>query len=184
MSRADVSDLKSAHRLLLYGVTGSGKSTAAERVSVALGLPCHLVDEEIGWLPGWVERDRAAQREIASRIVAGECWVLDSAYGHWRDVVLPRVDVVVALDYPRWLSLGRLVRRTTRRVVTRRPACNGNIETIGKVLSPDSILVWHFRSFAAKRQRIAEWSAEPAGPRVLRVTHPRELDDLVTALGR
>ncbi|BCW70380.1 hypothetical protein NicSoilB8_14240 [Arthrobacter sp. NicSoilB8] len=52
----------------------------------------------------------------------------DSAYGGWRDLVLARAELVVALDYPRWLSLSRLVRRTVRRIVTGPVVCNGNRE--------------------------------------------------------
>ena len=40
-------------RILVYGVTGSGKSTAAARLGAVTGLPVHLADE-LTWLPGWV----------------------------------------------------------------------------------------------------------------------------------
>jgi adenylate kinase family enzyme len=89
----------------VYGVTGSGKTTLAKEIGEVLGVPWHSVDDEIGWLPGWVERPRDEQRELASRIALSEKWVLDTAYGHWRDVVVPRADVIVALDYPRLVSL-------------------------------------------------------------------------------
>ncbi len=89
------------HRVLVYGVTGSGK---------------------IG------------------DIVAGERWLLDSSYGAWLDLVLPRVQLVVGLDYPRWLSFGRLLRRTVSGAVTKEPRCNGNVETWRNMLSRDSIL--------------------------------------------
>ena len=56
----------------------------------------------------------AEQRAFGAAIAAQDCWVLDSAYGGWRDLVLARAELVVALDYPRWLSLSRLVRRTAR----------------------------------------------------------------------
>lgn len=91
-----------------------------------------------------MQRPVAEQRELATELVAGERWVLDSVYGSFRDLVLPRVDVVVGLDYPRWLSLGRLVRRTCRRWWTRTPTCNGNVETLSRIVSRDSIIVWHF----------------------------------------
>ena len=38
-------------------------------------------------------------------------------------------DLVIALDYPRLTSLGRLLRRTATRIVDRRQVCNGNVET-------------------------------------------------------
>lgn len=96
--------------------------------------------------------------------------------------MLPRAQVVVALDYPRWLSLGRLVRRTAHRWITRTPVCNGNVETLRQALSRDSILVWHFRSYQRKTRRIREWESGGDGIPVLRLTRPRQLDRLLASL--
>ena len=169
-------------RILVYGVTGSGKTTLARAIGEATGLPWHSVDDEIGWLPGWVERPKEEQRELATRIASSEEWVLDTAYGHWRDVVVPRAELIVALDYPRLVSLSRLFRRTVRRMVTRELACNGNRETLRQVLSSDSILAWHFRAYARKRERIDGWEADPDAPPVVRLRSPRSTDAWLAAL--
>lgn len=171
-------------RILVYGVTGSGKSTLARRIGQITGLPWHSMDDEVGWLPGWVERPRAEQRQIVSGIVAGDRWVLDTAYSHWRDVVVDRAELIVALDYPRVVSLARLVRRTLRRAITRERACNGNTESLRQALSADSIVVWHFRSFPGKRERIAAWEADPAAPQVLRMRSPRDTELWLKSLRR
>lgn len=160
-------------RILVYGVTGSGKSTAAQRIAAATGLPLTLADE-LTWLPGWVPVPEAAQRETFTRIAAGDRWVLDTAYGAWLDVVLPRADLVVGLDYPRWLSLQRLVRRSVARASDRQPICNGNTETWREMVSRDSIIGWHFRSFARKRSRMRGWAQAADGPTVLLFTRPRQ----------
>ena len=151
-------------RVLVYGVTGSGKSTAALAIGARTGHPVTLVDE-LTWLPGWVPVDGAVQRDLISEVVAGERWLLDSAYGAWLDLVLPHAELVVGLDYPRWLSLGRLVRRTVSAAITKEPRCNGNVETWRKVVARDSIIGWHFQSFARKRTRMRAWAASPDGPR-------------------
>lgn len=182
MPTATIDDLRRADRVLVYGVTGSGKSTTAVLLGERLGLPVHLADDEIGWLPGWVERDVTDQRAIAGRIAAGERWVLDTAYGKWLDLVQPRAQVMVALDYPRWLSLHRLTRRTAHRWLTRTPACDGNYESASRVFSRDSILAWHFRSYRRKTDRIRGFESAPDGIPVLRLTHPRELDEVLRRL--
>ena len=168
-------------RVLVYGVTGSGKTTAAVRIGERTGRPVTLVDE-LTWLPGWVPLEESRQRQLIGEIVAGERWLLDSAYGMWLDLVLPRVDLVVGLDYPRWLSLARLVRRTVTRTITKEPMCNGNVETWRKAVARDSIIVWHFESFGRKRARMREWAASPGGPEVLLFQHPRELEAWLKAL--
>ncbi|MGH3361966.1 MAG: adenylate kinase [Nocardioides sp.] len=162
-------------RILVYGVTGSGKSVAAAAIAERTGLPLTLVDE-LTWLPGWVPVDEGVQRARFAEIAAGDAWVLDTAYGAWLDVALRRAELVVGLDYPRWLSLQRLVRRTALRMIDRRPICNGNTESLRSTLSRDSIIAWHFRSFTRKRARMRAWAASSPGPDVLLFSRPRDLD--------
>jgi adenylate kinase family enzyme len=136
------------------------------------------------WEPGWVEVPTDEQRRRIGAICAGQRWILDSAYSKWLDVALGRVELIVALDYPRWLSLGRLLRRSVVRALDRRTVCNGNNESFRQLMSRDSIVVWHFRSFARKRRRIDEWAADESGPAVVRLTSPsatrRWLKELAT----
>jgi adenylate kinase family enzyme len=160
-------------RVLIYGVTGSGKTRLAAALAERTGLPWYSVDDVIGWAPGWIEIDRAEQRRRVEQICAGERWILDTAYSHWRDVVFARVQLVVALDFPRAVSLARLLRRTAGRVITQEPVCNGNRESLRSALSRDSIIAWHFRSFARKRQRIRHWLVDPGAPPTVRLPSPR-----------
>ncbi|WFR83713.1 adenylate kinase [Arthrobacter sp. Y-9] len=179
MSRASV-DSPLPRRILIYGVTGTGKSTAAARLSRITGIPWHSADDEIGWLPAseapWTNPSDDDMRAIAEDIVARDEWILDSAYRQFRDAALARVELVVGLDYSRLFSFGRLLRRTFLRVKDRTPACNGNTETLGRVLSNDSILLWHFRSFPGKRARIRAWADDPSAPPVLVFRKASELD--------
>jgi hypothetical protein len=105
-----------------------------------------------------------------------ESWILDTAYGKWLDVPLERVEVIVALDYPRWLSLSRLVRRTAGRVLDGRQICNGNRESLRNALSQNSMIVWHFTSFPRKRARIRQWSTARTGPEVIVFRTPGETE--------
>lgn len=161
-----------AQRILVYGVTGSGKSTLAGGISERTGIPWHSVDD-FTWQPHWQPTPDDEQRRIAAAICAQDRWVLDTAYGGWRDLVLARADLVVALDYPRSVSLARLLRRSIARATDQRPVCNGNTETWRQLVSDDSIVRWHFRSFSTKRQQIRGWAADGIAPAVLRMTSPR-----------
>jgi adenylate kinase family enzyme len=160
-----------AARILVYGVTGSGKTTIATQIADRTGLPWHSVDD-LTWDPGWVPVPLDEQRRRMAAICAGERWILDTAYGSWREIPLARAELIVALDYPRWVSLRRLLWRTLLRAVDRRTICNGNTESFRQAFSRDSIIVWHFRTFADKRARIRAWVADPAGPAVVRLTSP------------
>jgi adenylate kinase family enzyme len=161
-----------ADRILVYGVTGSGKTTMASQIAGRTGLPWHSVDD-LTWEPGWVPVPDDEQRRRIAAICAGERWILDTAYGVWREIPMARAELVVALDYPRWVSLGRLLWRTLRRAVNRKPVCNGNTESFRLAFSRDSIIGWHFKSFARKRARIRAWAADSPGPAVVRLSSPR-----------
>jgi adenylate kinase family enzyme len=169
-------------RILVYGVTGSGKTTLAPLIAERLGLPYHSIDD-LTWEPGWVPVSEAEQRARVSAICAGDAWVIDSAYGIWADIPLARVGLIVGLDLPRALSLWRLLRRTTGNIIGRRQLCNGNQETwTNTFLRRDSILVWHFRSFARKRERMRRWQADPAMPEVVLLRSRAEVRNWLASL--
>jgi adenylate kinase family enzyme len=141
-----------AKRILVYGVTGSGKTTFAKEVAAALSLPFHEADQ-LTWGPGWKQVPLELQRQRIQEIVDEDEWVLDTMYGTWTDIPLARAEVMIALDYPRWLSLSRLLRRSVARLFDQKEVCNGNTESFRMLFSRDSIVAWHFRSFARKRER-------------------------------
>ena len=163
-------------RIVVYGVTGSGKSTLAARIGQRLGLPYHPVDD-LMWEPGWVEVPPEVQRERIAAVCRGDEWVIDSAYGIWRDIALRSADLIVGLDLPRWRSLSQLVRRSVVRTVRRTEVCNGNTESWRALLSrKDSIIVWHFGSFGRKRDWMRAWAADPAMPPVVLLRSRREIE--------
>lgn len=169
-------------RILVYGVTGSGKSTAAQRIADRTRLPLTLADE-LTWAPGWIPVAEDEQRRRFAAVTAQDRWVLDTAYGAWLDVVLPHVDLVVGLDYPRWFSLQRVFRRSVMRAIDKKPICNGNTESFRAMLGRDSLIGWHFRSFGRKRGRMRAWAAAAEGPSVLLFTRSSDLDVWIDTLG-
>lgn len=60
--------------------------------------------------------------------------------------------------------------------------CNGNRESLGSVLSRDSILVWHVTAFGRARRRMRAWQADPSGPPVLLFRSPAALDRWLAGL--
>jgi adenylate kinase family enzyme len=169
-------------RIVVYGVTGSGKSTLARQIAGRLGLPYHAMDD-LAWKPGWVPVPGEIQRARVTAVCAGDEWVIDSAYGIWRDIPLARADLIVGLDLPRWLSFGRLLRRTVVRLARRTEICNGNRESIRTTFfARDSILWWHATSFATKRRRMREWHADPAGPPIVLLRSPAEVRTWLASL--
>jgi adenylate kinase family enzyme len=173
--------MPSHRRILVYGVTGAGKSTLARKIAKKLGLPYVDVDH-LSCLPNWTPVPDEEQRERMSLIAQEEEWVMDTAYGKWLDVVIQQADLVVCLDYPRLTSLARLLRRSLWRLFTQEECCNGNRESLRKLLAQDSIIRWHFLSFDRKAKRIASWCAGPESGRYLRLKHPREAEKWIESI--
>lgn len=170
-----------AKRIMVYGVTGSGKTTYARKVAERLGRDWVSVDDQT-WMANWEQVPDDEQRRIFTEICARDEWILDTAYGKWVDIPLARVELILALDYPRWLSLARLVRRTLMRAIDKEPVCNGNTETWRLMFSRESIIAWHFRSFKNKRRRIHLWANDPDKPEVIIFRHPREAEAWLNSL--
>lgn len=168
-------------RILIHGVTGSGKSTLAACLSTILGIPWTSVDD-LTWRPNWESVPPEEQRTIFQEICDKEEWILDTAYAAWRDIPMSKDPFILALDYPRYLSFARLLKRTALRIARQTVICGGNRETLGKAMAKDSILIWHFTSFRRKREAIRDWQRQFASERLLVFRHPRELERWLTQL--
>jgi adenylate kinase family enzyme len=121
------------------------------------------------------------QRRRFAEICARDAWVLDTAYSVWIDIALARAELIVGLDLPRHVSLVRLLRRSVMRARTGVAVCNGNRETWRRLVSRDSIVLWHFRSFAGKQRRFREWEGDP---RFVRLTSARAVERWLSGVGR
>jgi adenylate kinase family enzyme len=97
-------------RILVIGCPGAGKSTFARRLQHQTELPIISLDAEF-WRPGWIATPRAAWRQRVATLVASDRWIMDGNYYASLDLRLPRADVVIWFDLPRWLCLSRVTKR-------------------------------------------------------------------------
>ena len=56
-------------RVLVIGSPGAGKSTLAHQLTRQTSLPLFHLDQ-MHWLPGWIERDRAETRAELAGVLA------------------------------------------------------------------------------------------------------------------
>jgi adenylate kinase family enzyme len=97
-------------RVVVLGSGGSGKSTFAETLAAATGLPLFHLDEYY-WRPGWVQTPTEEWRVIQSGLVAHECWIIEGNYSGTYDLRLPRADTVIVLSPPRQVCVYRVLKR-------------------------------------------------------------------------
>ena len=110
-------------RVVVVGTSGSGKTTVARELAAILGVT-HVELDALNWDAGWVDLNQTNREVFLRRVkeaVAGDAWVVDGNYTSSRDLVWPKATAVVWLDYPLWLNLWRMAKRTIPRIVTKEP---------------------------------------------------------------
>jgi adenylate kinase family enzyme len=111
--------------VLVAGLSGSGKSTVAARIATALDVPYVELDS-LHHGPGWEPRPEFLDDVRA--LAASDAWVTEFQYADARPILQVRADLLVHLDIPFRVSLGRLTRRTLRRRFRKEELWNGNLE--------------------------------------------------------
>jgi len=110
IQRDPANTLHGCQRILILGRTGSGKTTLARELAATIGVP-HVELDALYFGPDFSTAPLPVLRERTSAAIAGDRWVTDGNKSAVRDLVWPRADTVIWLDYPLVVSLWRLGRR-------------------------------------------------------------------------
>lgn len=148
--------LNIGHRVVVYGTTGSGKTTVAALIAECISAP-HIELDAIFWLPNWTEKPREEFRTKVSALLEGyqEGWVCDGNYSALRELTLPQADAVVWLWLPFRVIFWRLLKRTIRRAWTKEPLWGTNYESWRlSFLSRESLLLYAMKSRRRHRENI------------------------------
>lgn len=166
-------------RVLIVGCPGAGKSTAARQLAAITGLPLVHLDRHY-WRPGWQRPDSASWRKEMENLVSQPVWIMDGNYSGTLERRLESADTLIHLDYPTWLCVWRVLRRTVSGFGRNRqdelaPGCPERFD-------------WSFLRFVIgyrekQRGRDMERMEGFAG-RVFRFTSPSSLSVFIAALGQ
>jgi energy-coupling factor transporter ATP-binding protein EcfA2 len=187
--RDPTSTLAGCDRILILGGTGSGKTTLARELAAALQVP-HVELDSLYFGPEFSTAPLPLLRERTSAAIAGDRWVTDGNKSAVRDLVWPRADTIVWLDYPLGLRLWRLAKRARGRTSVLRAEA---AETGSKKGLPAQLfaaargVLTALRSHAGQRREYPRMFAEPANEHlaVVRLRSPRATRQwLARATGR
>ena len=142
----------------MVGTSGSGKTTLARDLASRLGVT-HVEIDALYHRPNWTHVDDAELARQVAEVVDTDGWVIDGNYSQVRLIVWNAADTIVWLDYPKWLVMSRMVRRTLGRVVSRRELWHGNRERWPNLVELDreqNIVLWAWTTHALNRRRYEE----------------------------
>lgn len=170
-------------RISVVGTLGSGKTTFARKVASIVKAP-HVELDGLHWEPNWVEAPNDLFRGRVRDSLKGDTWVVDGNYHQVRDIVWSRANTVVWLDYPFKIIMGRLGKRTLRRILTREKLWNGNREHFRNVFSKDSVFLWALKTYRRRRRQYPELLRRPENLHLtlVRLRSPREASQFLSSL--
>jgi adenylate kinase family enzyme len=140
--------------IVIVGSTSSGKSTLAERL--AARLHANFVElDALHWEPNWQEAPLEVFRERVSQALQAPAWVVAGNYHTVRDLIWPRAEAVIWLDYSFARVFWQLTRRTFTRWWTQELLWGKVREPLWvhfKLWSDESLFHWLFKTYWRRKR--------------------------------
>jgi len=165
-------------RLVVIGVTSSGKSTLAENLAKRFALDFIELDA-LHWEPNWHEAPLDVFRARVENAMKSEKWVVAGNYHVVRDLIWNKAEAVIWLDYPFLTVLWQLTRRTFISWWTQELLWGTNREPLlvhFKLWSQDSLFHWLFKTYWRRKREIPMLLSQPENGhlQLMRLKHPKE----------
>lgn len=167
----------------VVGTSGSGKSTAAKQISEIVGLK-HVEIDSLMWLPNWTKRDSTELRTLIREELSHGSVVIDGNFVN-KGVAPNPGDVLIFLDYPRWLVVSRLIRRSLARVIFRKTLWSGNREQFKFLISHDpeiNPILFAYISHSVRHETYTKLLKESPQTENYTIKNPKQHRELLRAL--
>lgn len=174
------------HRIVIIGTTSTGKSTLAEGLAKRFDL--HFVDlDALHWEPNWQSAPLDVFRARVEEATKAGRWVVAGNYHSVRDLIWPRAEVAIWLDYSLPVIFGRLWIRTWRRWWHQELLWGTNRENMWnhlKLWSDESLFKWLFKTYWRRKREFPELLAQPEHRhlQLIRFKEPKETDKWLAKL--
>jgi adenylate kinase family enzyme len=167
-------------RLVVIGVTSSGKSTLAEKIAKRFELN-YIELDALNWEPNWQAAPLEVFRSRVEMATQAEKWIMAGNYHTVRDLIWPKAEAILWLDYPLLTVLWQLTQRSFTRWWTQELLWGTNREpfwTHFKFWSTDSLYHWLFKTYWRRKREYPMLLSQPEHQhlKLIRFQRPREAD--------
>jgi adenylate kinase family enzyme len=150
-------------RVVVYGTSGSGKSTFASKLASARSIPCIELDL-INWRPGWVDRNKTDLAGFISDVeaaIAAPNWVATGSYGKVRERLWGRATDLVYLDLPRHIIMRQVINRSFERAFSGEDVFPGCKEHWWRMANGEHPIRWAWSTYHGRRTTFETLSKLP-----------------------
>jgi len=173
-------------RVVIVGVTSSGKSTLAEKLAKCFDLN-YIELDALYWEPNWQAAPLEVFRTRVEKATRAEKWIVAGNYHVVRDLIWPQAQAVIWLDYSLWRVVWQLTRRSFKRWWTQELLWGTNREPLWnhfKLWSNESLYNWLFQTYWRRKREYPMLLSQPGHQhlKLIRFKHPGEVEDWLEKL--
>ncbi len=139
------------------------------------------------WNVNWTETPLDEfKTKILNSLSSAKGFVIHGNYNKIRDVTWKNSEIILWLDYPKYLVMWRVLKRSVSRILCSEELWAGNKESLQKTfLSKKSIILWAWNTYDLRKSQYTKLIAEPEYNhiKVLRFTSQKDLDYFLVEQG-
>ena len=172
--------------VVVVGVTSSGKSTLSEKIAEQFDL-IYIELDALHWEPNWQSAPLDVFRARVEKALEAERWIVAGNYHSVRDLIWPKAEAVIWLDYSLWRVFWQLTRRNFKRWWTQELLWGTNREPLWnhiKFWSKESLYNWLFKTYWRRKREYPLLLSQPEHQhlKLIRLKNPRETQDWLEGL--
>lgn len=145
-------------RVVVLGTSGAGKSVFSEELARLIGA-VHI-DRDRFWSDD-VSMESPEFCKNVERDISVDAWVFDGMPYYVEDLVFPRADTVVCLDYAKSLVMSRVIRRSLKQSLLRQQVGVHSPRPFKDWRKADHPARWAWATHNERHQQMREWSKRP-----------------------
>ena len=173
------------NKFVIIGTSGSGKTYLAKNLSLALNFK-HIELDLYNHGSNWEQAEPEVFRERVIKVTKDfDSWIIDCNYQIICDLIWPKADLIIWLDYPFYIVFTRLLKRTIKRFITKEVLWNGNTENFfNQLFTKKSILFWCIKTHWKNRKKFETIliDSNEYNNKFIRIKKPVEVEKLFSLI--